>query len=771
MKDIMRYQKVTKVGTRKSKLAIIQADFFISKMKKLFPALELHIVTMLTPGDKDKISDLRSSSENFFTKDLDDAVISGRIDCAVHSAKDLPQTIPQLDFFYLPWREDRRDVLVYNKFIIRNSDKVKIGVSSKRRETYCCKRFPNAELLSVRGNIEERLQQLDKGKYEIIVTAAAALNRLNLKHRISEYISLADLEPPEAQGSLAVAFRKGNKIFSEIRKLFIHPVIFASAGIGSVKNITIHTLENLKSCDVCLYDALCPTDIEKLAKSNTKCIFVGKRKGKHTFSQDKISNAILDYQRQGKRVLRLKGGDIAFFSRLPDEIETLSNYDLPYRTYPGVTSLSVAALASGFSPTRRGIARGFTTYSLHRARQSFPDVPSDAEVRNFTKVIFMGISAIKEIVHHCLFVEHMDSNTPVSVILNAGINDQKVINSTLSHVEKDLGASCKPGIIFIGGCVNKKYQFRQFDVLKNETIIFTGSEKLSEKAIKLLNRYCPNTISMPTVKLPVAHDAVKVIKKLKGYTWLIISSPNAAEIFINLCLKTKFDLRHLPKIIVGGPETAKELSKYGIFAEICPSKISESNDSYLSTQNSKAKLDQKLPFNLSSKAHPALSSSLNKKLICSYGSVGIVESIRNSNINKEEKILRLSSDRSSPYVIDELKKTKYNIDEFVLYHTVFRELKNCPEFTSILFCSSSAIESFVSNFGEVPLKNKNVAVIGVHTEDTAKKLKNHFNIICPQNSTLEDMIFELALYKIRENIKKILARRRALPQKNIRLTL
>ena len=122
----------------------------------------------------------------------------------------------------------------------------------------------------------------------------------------------------------------------------------------------------------------------------------------------------------------------------------------------------------------------------------------------------------------------------------------------------------------------------------------------------------------------------------------------------------------------------------------------------------------------------------------------------------KQTILRLSSDKSSSYVVNELKKEKYNISEFVLYKTVPKKLQNCPKFTSILFTSPSSIESFVSNFGEKLLENKNVCVIGNYTKSVADKLKSRFNIICPKTATLENMVFELALYKSREKIEEII---------------
>ena len=709
MKNTMKSQTVIKIGTRMSKLALLQTNFAVEKFKNLFPFFEFITIPMLTPGDKDKITSLQESSEDFFTRDIDNAVINDEIDCAFHSAKDLPEKPDkQIDYFYLPWTEDRRDVLVYNKAIDKNAS-IKIGVSSQRRANFCRKNYPHAELLSIRGNIEERLQQLDGKKYNMIITAAAALHRLGLSERISEYIELSDLDTPEAQGTLAVTYKKGNKLFNEIRKLFVHPVVFAGAGIGSLGNITNNVKENLESCDICLYDALCPENIETLFNGKAQYISVGKRKSGHSFKQNEITEKIINFQRQGKRVLRLKGGDIALFARLAEEINTLTESDLPYRTYPGISSLFAAFLASGCLPTRRNGSRGFTVYSAHKADKSEPELPDEDEIKNFTQVIFMGISAIGQIVDYYISKIKISGSTPVSVVFNAGMSDEQVINSHLSEVEKSISGIKKPGIIFIGKCAEEECQFLYNDIFREEKVLFAGSKKLSEKAIRLLSRYGKNVVAAPLIDSVLSDNAEKIIDKLQEYNWIILSSPTAAEIFMKLCIKESFDLRNLPGIIAGGSETAKELNKYGLFPEIFPNK--------------------------------------------NYGSLGIVDSVF-KKISIKEKILRLTSNKSSKLIFEELNKKSYQIDELVLYNTKCIKVEKLPDFTSVLFTSPSSIDSFTQRFGEEKLRDKTLCVIGKYTKQRTQQLGIEFNIICPEKSTLEDLVFELAVYVLRKRIKE-----------------
>jgi len=210
-----------------------------------------------TPGDRDKKTNLQNTSDNFFTEDLDDALLREKLDMAVHSAKDIPYPISEgLDWFWLPWNEDRRDVTVVNsKEVLQKNDPV-IGISSYRREAYALKRWPNAVIKPIRGNIEERIKQLDDRKYDIIITAAAALHRLNLSKRIAEYIPLEELMTPEAQGYLAVTYTAGNTLLNFLKQYFFKEVVIAGAGPGSYKLASLATIEALKNCDICLHDAL-----------------------------------------------------------------------------------------------------------------------------------------------------------------------------------------------------------------------------------------------------------------------------------------------------------------------------------------------------------------------------------------------------------------------------------------------------------------------------------------------------------------------------------
>jgi len=308
-----------------------------------------------SPGDRDRTLDLSESPPDFFTRDLDDQLLAGGIDCAVHSAKDVPDPLRQgLDGCWLPWREDPRDALVRPAgwgldTLPRDA---RIGVSSGRRSAYCRARFPQARLAPVRGDIPDRLLQLDRGDYDLLVLAGAALNRLGMRARVTEWIPVEELPPPDGQGFLALTFRAGDPRFLALRALFVKSVTFAAAGTGSAGACTLDAVRALRRADVCLYDARIGRDLLDLLPATARRIAVGKRCGEHSLPQETITGEIIRYARRGLRVVRLKGGDPGIFGRLAEETAALDAFvglwgagALAGKTVAAIGLPTVAALA------------------------------------------------------------------------------------------------------------------------------------------------------------------------------------------------------------------------------------------------------------------------------------------------------------------------------------------------------------------------------------------------------------------------------------------
>lgn len=197
------------VGSRESRLAVIQSELAIQAIRACQPGLEVELLTMKTTGDKilDRTLD-QVGGKGLFVKELDTALLAGRVDLTVHSSKDLPmETDPRLPLVAFSRRADPRDALVLPAGVTELDPAKPIGCSSLRRQLQLKALFPQMKTAPVRGNVLTRLEKLDRGEYAALVLAAAGLERLGLAGRVSRYFSVEEMLPAAGQGILAVQAR------------------------------------------------------------------------------------------------------------------------------------------------------------------------------------------------------------------------------------------------------------------------------------------------------------------------------------------------------------------------------------------------------------------------------------------------------------------------------------------------------------------------------------------------------------------------------------
>lgn len=203
--------RVIKVGSRDSKLAVAQTELIINQIKKVHPELTFELVTMKTTGDKilDRSLD-EIGGKGLFVKELDKALLEGKVDFTVHSLKDLPMEIPgEIPLLGFSSREDPRDALIVKEGGSLDIGNGCIGTSSKRRMIQLKKLYPAAEFKGIRGNVQTRLRKLSEQDYKATVLAIAGLKRLHMEHVIARIFSADELIPAAGQGILAMQGRKG----------------------------------------------------------------------------------------------------------------------------------------------------------------------------------------------------------------------------------------------------------------------------------------------------------------------------------------------------------------------------------------------------------------------------------------------------------------------------------------------------------------------------------------------------------------------------------
>ena len=200
-----------RIGSRDSRLAVIQAWMAMDAISAALPEAETELVTMKTTGDRILNRTLdQIGGKGLFVRELDQALRENRVDFTVHSLKDMPMEVPEdLPLAAFSRREDPLDVLVLPEGISELDPGKPIGCSSRRRQLQLKALFPHMTAAPVRGNVQTRLAKLDSGEYSALVLAAAGLKRLGLEHRISRYFSLEEILPAAGQGILVVQTRQG----------------------------------------------------------------------------------------------------------------------------------------------------------------------------------------------------------------------------------------------------------------------------------------------------------------------------------------------------------------------------------------------------------------------------------------------------------------------------------------------------------------------------------------------------------------------------------
>jgi hydroxymethylbilane synthase len=213
-------RRILRIGTRGSLLALTQSNTVKAILEQSWPECRVELSIIKTIGDK--ILDVplaKVGGKGLFVKELEDALLDGSVDLAVHSMKDVPAELPQgLEIGAIPRREDPRDVLISREGNNLSSlpSGARVGTSSLRRAAQILNLRPDLEIHNLRGNLDTRLRKLQEGRYDAIILAAAGIHRMGWRDRITVYLNPTDFLPAIGQGALGIEARS---VDDEIRKL------------------------------------------------------------------------------------------------------------------------------------------------------------------------------------------------------------------------------------------------------------------------------------------------------------------------------------------------------------------------------------------------------------------------------------------------------------------------------------------------------------------------------------------------------------------------
>lgn len=463
--------KKIRVIARDSRLSRLQVE----EVFKNFPELAYEIKYLESYGDKNQqISLLNGEAPaDIFTRELDDAIRQGDADIAIHSAKDLPYPLPEdIEVIALFPAFDTTDSLVsrdHKKLAELPAGSI-IGTSSPLRKKGLNELRPDLTIKGIRGCIEERIQQVKDGKYDAAIVATCALKRLGMKDEIAEVLPFPT---HPLQGFLAITAKKGSQ---DLKQAFASKSILDKQGSVSLVGfgpgdpdlLTIKAAKAIDAADIIFYDDL--IDDSYLTDKKAEKIYVGKRAGYHHKEQADINRLLLEAAREGKNVVRLKGGDPMIFAHGSEEIEYLESNLIQVNVIPGITTAAALAASQKISLTHRDFSSSVALVSGHTPQPVTPDAE--------TLVYYMGAKQLQVIATQLIDKEGWAFNTPVLLIYNVSRPDEQTFETTLWNLRNGEMQNLPTPLIALIGYVAGLKHHQASDI---KPTLYTGTLPAIEK--------------------------------------------------------------------------------------------------------------------------------------------------------------------------------------------------------------------------------------------------------------------------------------------------
>ena len=364
-------------------------------------------------------------------------------------------------------------------------------------------------------------------------------------------------------------------------------VYLIGAGPGDYRLLTLKACDCLKVADTVVYDRLADERILQYAPKDAEFIYVGKASSQHTMTQDKICQLLVDLAKEGKTVVRLKGGDPFVFGRGGEEALLLQENGLPFEIVPGVTSaISVPAYA-GIPVTHRGVAASFAVVTGHEdpTKENSDINWQQLATATDTVVFLMGVANLPKITAR-LMENGRSGDTPVAIIRWGTKAQQQVWTSTVAEAaDMAKREAIKPPCIFlVGNVVKLREKLAWFDnpdmkPLFGKKVLVTRARAQASALAEKLEALGAACMEAPAISIqPPADDfgaLDEVVGKIADFNWLIFTSVNGVNYFFDRLMASGNDSRALggAKICAIGSATAKALKGYGIIADVVPSEF------------------------------------------------------------------------------------------------------------------------------------------------------------------------------------------------------
>ncbi|MBR4754925.1 MAG: uroporphyrinogen-III C-methyltransferase, partial [Lachnospiraceae bacterium] len=466
--------------------------------------------------------------------------------------------------------------------------------------------------------------------------------------------------------------------------------------------------ELIENADVVVYDALAGDGILAMIPSTAECINAGKRSSKHILPQHETNRVLCEKAKEGKRVVRIKGGDPYLFGRGGEEAEYLLENGVEFEEVPGVTSSIAVPAYNGIPVTHRDFASSVTLITGHKKQDEELDIDFKALTDlNGTIVFMMGLTALPDIMKGLLSAG-MNPDMPAAVLSKGTTARQQRRVATISTIEKMMEDDPvpTPAIIVVGKVctLNDKLCWIEKQELFGKKIIVTRPKSRSGKLAGKLRALGAEVVEIPSITLEAIKDNKafeNALDNIKTYTWIVFTSPSGVHVFFDTLREKKVDIRGLAgiKFAAIGSGTAKELSDHAVFCDVVPDVFD----------------------------NETLANALKNKMTA------------------EDKVLIPRASIGNPILTEILGATPAGIDDIPVYETLTCDYEwldlsgKLKDVDYVTFTSASTVDNFVKLAGKDIDYSKVLGVcIGKQTREMAEKYG--FKTIMSEKATIDSMV-------------------------------
>lgn len=472
-------------------------------------------------------------------------------------------------------------------------------------------------------------------------------------------------------------------------------VWLVGAGPSDVRLLTVRAVEVLKRAEAVVYDRLIGESILNLIPIEAQKIDAGKRAGNHTMPQEEINQLLLKLAQEGKRVVRLKGGDPFLFGRGAEELELLVSHGIDFEIVPGITSALSVPAYHGIPVTHRDCASSLHIITGHKKRDMPLELDFEALVRmGGTLVFLMGIAALSDICEG-LLEAGMDKSMPAAVLQQGTTAGQKKISAAIAALPEEVkGQSIEtPAILVVGKVCEYGDLFGWYEKqpLFGQKILVTRPRERSGTISDKLRELGAEVLELPTIRtvpIPKNERLKQELSRLEQYQYLVFTSPAGVQIFFDGLRQQGMDIRDIgaARLAAIGQGTQKELEDRGLVCGLMPE-------------------------------------------IYDAAHLGI---LLGETCKSQEHILIARAAKGSPQLILEIeKRTTASITDLAIYETVYElpsEFVSLPEqikqdrITMAVFTSASTVRGFAAVMQGADYIRFPAVCIGTQTEQAARSL-------------------------------------------------